>query len=280
MTNKNTKFLTYIKTKPSLYKESSSAFWNDEHISKYMLEAHLDPDGDAASRKLPFIKASVEWITNYCDGGNGKTLLDLGCGPGIYAELFTEQGFKVTGIDLSKRSIEYAKQHALKEHKEIQYYNQNYLEITYKEQFDVITLIYCDFGVLSSENRQTLLKNAWKALKPGGIVILDAFTESYLHSFEEKESITYHENGFWCSKPYAVIQRNRYYKDTKNTLEQYIVVTDADCSCYNIWNQLYTDKSLASELENAHFQSIEYFADVTGKKFSGLEPTICAAAKK
>ncbi|MGE5494383.1 MAG: methyltransferase domain-containing protein [Burkholderiales bacterium] len=29
-------------------------------------------------------------------------LLDLGCGPGIYAELFAKKGFCVTGVDFSQ----------------------------------------------------------------------------------------------------------------------------------------------------------------------------------
>ncbi len=41
-----------------------------------------------------------------------KKLLDLGCGAGIYSELLYDKGFSVTGIDFSKRSIEYAQNHA------------------------------------------------------------------------------------------------------------------------------------------------------------------------
>ncbi|MDR1203930.1 MAG: hypothetical protein LBL26_00400 [Peptococcaceae bacterium] len=37
--------------KPALWQRSAEPFWNDGHISKGMLEAHLNPDWDAASRK-------------------------------------------------------------------------------------------------------------------------------------------------------------------------------------------------------------------------------------
>ena len=38
-----------------------------------------------------------------------STLLDLEvCGPGLYSELFAESGYQVTGVDFSKRSIDYA----------------------------------------------------------------------------------------------------------------------------------------------------------------------------
>ena len=43
--------------KPTLWQRSSKPFWNGEHISKSILEAHLNPDWDAASRKHSYEEA-------------------------------------------------------------------------------------------------------------------------------------------------------------------------------------------------------------------------------
>ena len=93
--------------KPSLWQRSAEPFWDDEHISKGMLEAHLNPDWDAASRKHSFIDLSVKWISNIIPAG-GK-ILDLGCGPGLYTKRLSDMGYDVTGMDYSRRSIAYAK---------------------------------------------------------------------------------------------------------------------------------------------------------------------------
>ena len=85
-----------------------------------------------------FIKKSVDWIKEITDGENRKKLLDLGCGPGIYAELFAERGFDVTGIDISGRSIDYAKENTVKKRSNIKYYQKSYLEMEYSEEFDII----------------------------------------------------------------------------------------------------------------------------------------------
>lgn len=276
----NNKIINYIKKKPKAYEPSSSAFWDDENISKYMLEAHLDKDFEGASRNHKFIEKSVEWISGYCDAKEGKKLLDLGCGPGIYAELFAKQGFSVTGIDFSKRSIEYAKAQTSESHGNIQYHYQNYLDIDFKNQFDIITLIYCDFGVLSSTDRAILLKKIWRALKEDGILILDGFSTKFGNDFEEKELIQYEESGFWSAQPYACIQRNYFYEDTANTLEQYIIITENDCECYNLWNQMYSKEKLVSEINEAGFKKTQLFDDVAGGKFTGQSETICAVAYK
>lgn len=98
--------------KPELYAKSTSKFWDDEHISKSMLEAHLEPNIDAASRNHKFIDQSVEWINRIVPAQEYKSVLDLGCGPGLYTERLYNKGYSVTGVDLSKRSIEYAKKQA------------------------------------------------------------------------------------------------------------------------------------------------------------------------
>ena len=167
----NNKIIDFLKSQPMLYAESDDAFWDDEHISKYMLAAHLNPDCDNASRKQEGILNSVNWITELSGGPTKKKLLDLGCGPGIYAELLAEKGFQVTGIDFSQRSVNYAIDSSKEKNLDITYHYQNYLDIDYEEEFDVVILIYCDFGVLSPENRSVLLRKIHQALKPGGILI-------------------------------------------------------------------------------------------------------------
>lgn len=72
--------LTKILTAPELYAPSSAPFWDDEHISNRMLEAHLDPNHDAASRRPEFVDRSVNWISEIAPPTKYTSLLDLGCG--------------------------------------------------------------------------------------------------------------------------------------------------------------------------------------------------------
>ncbi|BCG61136.1 class I SAM-dependent methyltransferase [Paenibacillus sp. URB8-2] len=87
--------------------------WTDDYISRQLLATHLDPMSDAASRRPEVIDATVHWIVNYlCRQDHAKEILDLGCGPGLYAQRLAKLGYSVTDIDFSKLSIEYAKQQA------------------------------------------------------------------------------------------------------------------------------------------------------------------------
>ncbi len=276
----NNKIITFFQDTVPVYQNSTKVFWDDEHISKGMLSAHLDTDNDGASRKLSTMQKSVDWICEQCPNPKQKRLLDLGCGPGIYSELLYDKGFSVTGIDFSKRSIEYAKAHAQETNRKIEYHYQNYLDMNYEEEFDISILIYCDFGVLSPKDRNILLAKIYKALKNGGILILDAFNEPYKDSFTETQSVKFERNGFWSPNPHVVIQKNYLYTEANNTLERYLIITEDNCECFNIWNQIYLKETFVSEIRTQKFHLLHLFDNICGKAFTGKEETICGVFQK
>lgn len=46
--------------KPLIYRKTCVPFWDDTHISKGMLQAHLDPLFEGASRRLDFVDRSAD----------------------------------------------------------------------------------------------------------------------------------------------------------------------------------------------------------------------------
>lgn len=272
--------LNYLGKRPQVYETTEFKFWDDPHISKGMLTAHLNPELESATRKYEFIVKSVDWIKNLTDENHGKKLLDLGCGPGIYSELFAERGFDVTGLDISERSINYAKESSFKKKLNIDYQLKSYLDMDYTEEFDIITLIYCDFGVLNTEEREKLLKKIYKALKPGGILIFDVFSQNEYHAKEENTNWVYENGGYWSEKPYACLYSFLRYDEADTFLEQYVVVEEDSVKCYNLWNHAFNKQELSKDINIAGFSKSEFYDDVSGKKYTGESNTICVAACK
>ena len=54
--------LKQLNTRPKLFEQSTASIWDDPHISKGMLKAHLNENQESATRKLDFVKKSVAWI--------------------------------------------------------------------------------------------------------------------------------------------------------------------------------------------------------------------------
>jgi len=266
--------------KPALYAPSTAKFWDDEHISKGMLTDHLDPKVDSATRNHAFIERSADWIAQRLPPSQFPHLLDLGCGPGLYAERFHTRGYHVTGVDMSRRSIDYARKSAQTLGYDINYLQQNYLEFVNIEEFDCAVMIYCDYGALSDLNREKLLANVFQALKPGGVFLLDVC--STMHEKDRKESSdwSFHENGFWRENAYLCLQSFFRYDKSETYLNQYIVITDGAVDCYNIWDQLFSPESLKDELQTAGFCEIDLYSDVAGSLFTPESPIICAIGRK
>lgn len=265
---------------PELYERSTAPFWNDTYISEQMLKAHLNPDFEGASRRADFINASADWIAKEFGGENHLMLLDLGCGPGIYAEKFATSGFQVTGVDYSERSINYARQSAEEKGLSIKYIFQNYLELNLEMQFDVITLIYCDYGALTAKERLQIVEVIHKHLKPGGKVLLDVFTDLKLGSFEEGEFVTaYPDGGFWSRDAHKTIQRVKKY-EPNIMLEQTKVVHDNDEVEHYLWTTTFTQESLEAEFHPAGFRTVNVYGDVAGSTYTDKTETLAVVFEK
>lgn len=130
-------------------------FWDDDHISERMLAHHLDPDSPLASRTHAFIDRSVEWMVKQLELHRGSRLLDLGCGPGLYAARLASRGFEVTGVDVSRRSIAHLTDVAARENLPITTIQGSYLDlgINFGGDYDAAILIYEDYCAMSPVQR-------------------------------------------------------------------------------------------------------------------------------
>ncbi len=74
-------------------------------------------------------------------------ILDLGCGGGRNCFELSDQGYKVTGIDLSEYAIQQANKTKSENerYKNIDFIHQDILEISYDEEFNAAILIFNQF---------------------------------------------------------------------------------------------------------------------------------------
>ena len=261
--------------KPALWRRTAEPFWDDEHISKGMLEAHLDPDWDAASRKHSTIDRSVEWLAGLVPA-QGK-ILDLGCGPGLYAKRLSDRGYAVTGMDCSRRSIAYARSLDAK----TEYIYQDYLQLDETGRFDAVTLIYGDFAALTPDERRTLIPKVRRALKPGGLFILDVFTEKRFAKKSGQSSWALCETGgYWSADPYVCLTATYLYENGAIAVDQHIVIQSGGIKEYLIWDTAYSVESLTGEVSPFGFRVSGIFGDVCGGPYTDASETLCFVLKR
>jgi len=274
--------LERINERPEPFKfYTASNLWTDEHTSKQMLAFHLNGSVDISSRNVEFIDRSVEWIASEFDIGRNTKIADFGCGPGLYAARLAKCGANVTGIDFSKRSIEYAKEIAARERLNINYVNQNYLEYETDDRFDLVLMIMCDFCALSPTQRKGLLGTFRKILKPGASVLLDVYS---LSAFEQRvEAATYEVNqlnGFWSPNKYYGFLNTFKYHEEKVVLDKYTIIESGRTRQVYNWLQYFSPEALENEFVEAGFLIKGIYSDVAGNPYNRESNEFAVIANK
>ncbi len=239
--------------------------WTRPYLAKQMLKFHLNQETDLASRQFKTIDQTVCWIDSQVNFSK-KRICDLGCGPGLYTERFTEKGALVTGVDISKNSIEYATSEASKKNLSISYVQANYLSDDLPSGFDLVTLIYTDLCVLSPAQRSILLARIRGMLNHNGQIIIDVAGMGLLKN--KKEFTTIEENlmyGFWSESDYIGIQRSFVYPENNLTLDRYLIIEPNETLEIFNWFQHFTPEGISAELNNSGFSVDMIVGDLTGK---------------
>tara|TARA_R110002050_G_scaffold110013_2_gene221913 strand:+ start:22676 stop:23437 length:762 start_codon:yes stop_codon:yes gene_type:complete len=104
--------------------------------------------------------------------------LDLACGKGRHSLFLNQQGFEVTGMDLSEESINFAQQHASDS---LHFYSGDMREPYGENRFDFILNLFTSFGYFeNNDDNRKVCEQIAKALKPGGKVLIDFLNVSQL----------------------------------------------------------------------------------------------------
>jgi cyclopropane fatty-acyl-phospholipid synthase-like methyltransferase len=260
---------------------TAEELWTDEHTSAEMLAYHLNEEVDLSSRSGAFIDRSVEWMVSDLGVGQGTTIADFGCGPGLYTTRLARRGANVTGIDFSKRSIDHARKTAVAEGLSIRYINESYLELKLDERFDLVTMIMCDYCALSPEQRRTMLRKFHGLLAPGGAVLLDVYS---LAAFAGRNELAKCEinllDGFWSPHRYYGFLNTFTYDEEKVVLDKYTIVEQARTRTIYNWLQYFSPEALEHELNGCGLDVEKRYADVAGSTYDPEHTEFAVVARK
>jgi len=249
------------------YDEGTHAMWTDPYISQRLLDIHLDPKIGAASRIPQSIDATVAMIHDQIR--STSRILDLGCGPGLYAKRLAQRGHQVTGIDFAPCAIEYAQAQPDTRRYRIKYVCDDYLASDFCDGFDAVLMIFCDFGALVPKARSILMKKIHKALKPGGVFIFDAMTERSIARMNFGRSWEMVPGGFFSPNPYICLHEARHFPGYQATLDQHVLILENyETKIYRFWNHYFDRKQVRALFLEAGFSD----AKALGAILSGEGP--------
>ena len=255
--------------KPAPWAEGDNIPWDDPEFSERMLAEHLSQEHDLASRTAETIDSHVEWIFSEVLGSRPARVLDLACGPGLYAVRLARLGCECVGIDFSPASIRHARNTAAAEEGlACTFHHADVRDGLFGEDFDLVMMIYGQFNVFPRDRGLEILKRARSALKPGGVLLLEVQAAEQIQEGGEAGQSWYSaQSGLFSARPHLVLQENFWDADAKASTSRFTVI-DAQTSAvssYALSNEAYGELELADTLRMAGFADVESFPSLSGK---------------
>ena len=253
---------------PQPWEEGDNIPWSEPDFSQRMLIEHLSQDHNAASRKSSIIQQHIQWIHEVVLSEKPSKILDLGCGPGLYCHRLSSLGHHCFGIDYSPASIAYARQVAIEDHLNTIFTEADLREADYGTGFDVVMQIYGEINVFRPNHASLILKKAYQALKPGGILILEPHTFDAVQAWGTRSPSWYSsKSGLFATGSHLVLEEYFWDKDQKVATNRYFTINASSGSViqYAQSVQAYTEQDYTELLEKCGFENIHFFPSLTGK---------------
>jgi SAM-dependent methyltransferase len=255
---------------PQPWTEGDNIPWNEPGFSRRMLREHLSQDHDAASRRFATIDRHARFIHEHLLKGKLARVLDMGCGPGLYAERLARLGHAVHGVDFSPASIQYAREAAAREGLSCTFDLADLRAADFGPdgQYDMAMLLYGEFSVFRPADIRAVLRKARAALRPGGLLLMEPSEAAAVKAGGKHAPEWYtQDGGLFSEQPHLVLEEAFWDDASQAATHRYYVIDAASGSVerYAASYQAYSDADLTALLESCGFEQARFYPNLTGE---------------
>jgi ubiquinone/menaquinone biosynthesis C-methylase UbiE len=249
--------------RPSAWAEGGNLPWDDPDFSIRMLREHLDESHGAASRVKAERQQQIDWMTDKLGLKSGQQILDVTCGPGLYATELARRGSHVTGIDFSPSSITYAKELAreMKVDRQCVFRQQDVRQMRLEEaKYDAALFIYGQLAVFTRQEAQDLLTCIAQSLKPGARLCVELLDQERV---DKKDSNWWYTDnrGLWGDAPFLHLGERFWLEAEAISLERFFILhlESGELQQITLCDQTYATVEMEQMMKQAGFSQVEIF---------------------
>ncbi len=219
-------------------------------------------------------KKEVEQIISLTGIVGNSKILDLCCGQGRHSLEFARRGFKVTGIDRTKKYLERAIKEATRKNLSIEFTNEDIRNFKSESYFDMIINMYTSFGYFEKhEENMKVLHNCYESLSSNGKLLIDLVGKEILKKkFKESESTTI--------EGITYIEQRKLIGDWKMIENKWKLINGLQEREFKLSHWLYSAEELKEMLSETGFHSIKIFGDLSGIRYDENAKRLIAIAVK
>ena len=243
--------------------------WDDPDFSERMLRQHLDQSHGAASRPQAEIFRLVDWLWDKLSLREGSRVLDVTCGPGLYAVELARRGCTVHGLDFSPAAIRYAQQMAadagVTERCSFELCDVLAMDAP-SARFDAVLLLYGELATFTPDEAANLLRRCASALYPsskqcpGGRMVVELLDFEHI---DRKDNTWWFadDSGLWGDSPFFHLGERHWYGEQNLSLEKFHIINleTGELHEYTLADQAYPTDTMASMMHEAGFDQVEIY---------------------
>jgi SAM-dependent methyltransferase len=268
---------------PEPWAEGEKIPWDEPGFSARMLKEHLSQAHDAASRRFEKIDAHVAWIHRDLLRERPTRILDLGCGPGLYASRLARLGHECVGIDFSPASIAYARDEAAREGLACTYVHQDIRTADYGTGFDLVMFIFGELNAFRPEGAEVILRKAFDALADGGALLLEVSRFEPLEKWG-KSGPSWHSSpgGLFSEQPHLCLEEC-FWDAERSAVTRRFFIVDAGTGAvtpYAMGTQAYADEGYRGLLAECGFTGVTFYPSLTGAPDEAQRDFFAIVARK
>ena len=263
--------------------------WDDPNFSERMLREHLDQSHGAASRPGVEILRLVDWLWDKLSLREGSRVLDVTCGPGLYAVELARRGCVVHGMDFSPAAIRFAQQQAadagVTERCSFELRDVLTMGVP-PDYFDAVLFLYGELATFSPDEATNLLRLCADALhssskQAGGRLVVELL--GYEHV--DKEDGTWwfaDDSGLWGDSPFLHLGERHWYAEQNLSLEQFHIINleTGELHEYTLSDQAYQAKTIESMMRQSGFGHVEVCPAWGGLELTDAKEWVVYVAEK
>ena len=240
--------------------------WDEPGFSQRMLDEHLSQRHDLASRRTEWIDRQAAWIHQRLLNETPSRILDLGCGPGLYAHRLARLGHEVRGIDFGPASIDYARRH-IPEGASCEFAQADIRHGDFGGPFDLVLLLYGEMNVFAPPEIAGILARARASLAPSGRLVVEAHRPEAVEEMGRGEPSEYSaESGLFSDSPHHCRTESRWLPGHQVAIQTF-TVTETETGrvqTYRSTTKSWPDGALAELFVKAGFSPPAPYDDWPG----------------
>ena len=256
--------------RPAAWERGGNLPWNEPDFAERMLREHLDESHGAASRTEKERLLQIDWLWARLGLQPGMRILDITCGPGLYAVEFARRGCLVTGIDFSPAAIRYARSLAETAGvaKHCTFIEADVRTVDFgalSTGFDAALFLYGQLSVFPKQETEILLSRIGQALRPGGHFAADLLNQERV---DKKASTWWYTDatGLWGDAPYLQLGERFWDAEQELSIERFLVLhlETGQLDEVILCDQSYAVATMVAMLQAANFTAVEHHPDWAG----------------